>query len=289
MIYGWIFCLCLRAMTTLPTIMGYLVLQPSDGKRFEIIDGQQRLTTISLIVLSGLSYLKDLVKSGQDPQNNKSRAEQLQRNHIGYVDPITLVSRPKLELNRHSNRFHQNHLVPLEYLPQRNPNSSEHRLHRAFIWFKNKIESLFKTEPDGGEKFAGMLELLADHFFFTVITVNNELNAFAVFETLNARGVRLSATDLLKNYLFSVICSSNRHESELKTIEDHWERIIGLLGSESFPEFLRVYWNSKDKLVRKSHLFKTMHRSIDNRESAFRLLRDLDRSADIYDTLGGAR
>ena len=124
MIYGWIFCLCLRAMTTLPTIMGYLVLQPSDGKRFEIIDGQQRLTTISLIVLSGLSYLKDLVKSGQDPQNNKSRAEQLQRNHIGYVDPITLVSRPKLELNRHSNRFHQNHLVPLEYLPQRNPNSS---------------------------------------------------------------------------------------------------------------------------------------------------------------------
>ncbi|MYB34998.1 MAG: DUF262 domain-containing protein [Gammaproteobacteria bacterium] len=265
--------------------MGYLVLQSSDSKRFEIIDGQQRLTTISLIVLSGLSYLKDLIQSGQDPQNNMSRVEQLQRNYIGYIDPVTLVSQPKLELNRHNNRFYQNHLVPLAHLPQRNLNSSEHRLRKAFIWFKNKIESHFRTEPNGGEKFAGMLEVLADRFFFTVITVNNELNAFTVFETLNARGVRLSATDLLKNYLFSIICTPNRHESELKTIEDHWERIVGLLGSESFPEFLRIYWNSRNKLVRKAHLFKTIRRSIDNRESAFQLLRDLDHSADIYAAL----
>ena len=42
-----------------------------------------------------------------------------------------------------------------------------------------------------------------DKLFFTIITVTDELNAFKVFETLNARGVRLSATDLLKNYLFS--------------------------------------------------------------------------------------
>lgn len=40
---------------------------------------------------------------------------------------------------------------------------------------------------------------------FTVITVTDELNACKVFETLNARGVRLSSTDLLKNYLFSLI------------------------------------------------------------------------------------
>ncbi len=35
--------------------MGYLVLQSSDSKRFDIIDGQQRLTTISAMVLAGLS------------------------------------------------------------------------------------------------------------------------------------------------------------------------------------------------------------------------------------------
>lgn len=38
--------------------MGYLVLQSSDSKRFEIIDGQQRLTTISLMILAGLGHLQ---------------------------------------------------------------------------------------------------------------------------------------------------------------------------------------------------------------------------------------
>ena len=55
-----------------------------------------------------------------------------------------------------------------------------------------------------------------DRLFFTIITVTDELNAFKVFETLNARGVRLSATDLLKNYLFSVVSRGDPHESEIQ-------------------------------------------------------------------------
>ncbi len=85
-----------------------------------------------------------------------------------------------------------------------------------------------------------------DKLFFTVITVTDELNAFKVFETLNARGVRLSATDLLMNYLFTVISAQTAsHEVELRSLEDRWERMVGLIGSESFPEFLRIYWNRR--------------------------------------------
>jgi uncharacterized protein with ParB-like and HNH nuclease domain len=59
---------------------------------------------------------------------------------------------------------------------------------------------------------------MSDKLFFTVITVTDELNAYRVFETLNARGVRLSATDLLKNYLFSVLHRYPEHEHELKNL-----------------------------------------------------------------------
>ena len=121
--------------------------------------------------------------------------------------------------------------------------------------------------------------------FFTVITVTDELNAFKVFETLNARGVRLSATDLLKNYLFSIIASQDTHETELKALEERWERIVGLLGSESFPEFLRVFWNSRNALVRKAELFKTIRRKVATREAAFKLLRRLDHCAGLYAAL----
>jgi hypothetical protein len=265
--------------------LGYLVLQSSDNKRFDIIDGQQRLTTISVIILAGLGHLQDLVASDLDAKNNAKRKEQLQNSYIGYLDPVSLVPQSKLELNRHNNRFYQTYLVPLEKIPQRGLNASEHQLRKAFFWFKEKIKVRFGMKNESGKELTAFIDALVDKLFFTVITVTDELNAFKVFETLNARGVRLSATDLLKNYLFSVVSTQDIHESEMKGLEDRWERIVGLLGSESFPEFLRIFWNSKNKLVRKSDLFKTIRRRINTRSLAFELVRDLDASAATYAAL----
>ncbi len=265
--------------------MGYLVLQSADSKRFDIIDGQQRITTLSLMILAGLGHLKDLVLAGVDAENNQRRRDALQNSYIGYLDPVSLIPRPKLELNRHNNRFFQTYLVPLETLPQRGLNASEHQLRKAFIWFRDKLKARVGQQADSGERLAAFLDTLVDKLFFTVITVTDELNAFKVFETLNARGVRLSATDLLKNYLFSVISAGDSHENELKALEERWERIVGMLGNESFPEFLRVFWNSRYALVRKSDLFKTIRRHVNTREKAFKLLRGLDRSAEIYAAL----
>src|SRR5579871_2368101 len=51
--------------------MGYLVLQTKDNKNFEVIDGQQRLTTLSVLVLAVLKVLQDLVETSVEPENNK--------------------------------------------------------------------------------------------------------------------------------------------------------------------------------------------------------------------------
>ncbi|MEL7332481.1 MAG: DUF262 domain-containing HNH endonuclease family protein [Cyanobacteria bacterium J06560_2] len=265
--------------------LGYLVLQSSDNKQFDIIDGQQRLTTLSVMVLAGLSHLEDLIKSGLDADKNKRRKEQLQNSYIGYLDPVTLVPRSKLTLNRHNNQFYQTYLVPLERVPRRGLNLSEHQLRKAFSWFKERIKTQVGNHVDSGKDFAAFIDKLVDRIFFTVITVTDELNAFKVFETLNARGVRLSATDLLKNYLFSIISTEDTHENEVQALEDLWERVVGVLGSESFPEFLRIYWNSSHKLVRKTDLFKAVRRNVTTREEAFSLVRDFDAYADVYTAL----
>ena len=262
--------------------MGYLVLQSSDSKQFDIIDGQQRLTTLSVMVLAGLAHLNDLIEADLDASDNQKRKEQLQSSYIGYLDPVTLVPRSKLTLNRHNNRFYQTYLVPLERIPSRGLNASEHQLRKVFNWFKDRIKSVVGTQKSSGKKFAEFVDALVDKLFFTVITVTDELNAFKVFETLNARGVRLSSTDLLKNYLFSVISSEETHEAEVQALEDLWERVVGLLGSESFPEFLRIYWNSRHKLVRKTDLFKTVRQDVKTRQEAFSLVRNFDYHADVY-------
>ena len=262
--------------------MGYLVLQSSNNKQFDIIDGQQRLTTISILILAALAHLQNLVNKAIDPDKNQRRKDNLQNSYIGYVDPVSLIPRSKLELNRHNNRFYQTYLVPLEPIPVRGLNASEHQLRKAFNWFRDKIAA---RSQQSGEAVAIFVDTIVDKLFFTAISVTDELNAFKVFETLNSRGVRLSATDLLKNYLFSVIASGNTHETELKALEEKWERIVDELGSESFPDFLRVYWNSCHKLVRKADLFKTIRRHVTTKEQSFALLRELDRSASIYAAL----
>lgn len=265
--------------------MGYLVLQTANNKNFDIIDGQQRITTVSVLILAALNHLLELADAGHDGENNRRRKEQLQNSYIGYVDPVTLVTRTKLELNRHNNRFYKTYLAPLEPMPQRGLNASEHQLRKAFLWFRDRIRGHVGMESDSGQRLAQFVDTLVDKLFFTSITVTDELKAFKVFETLNARGVRLSATDLLKNYLFSVLSTSDTHETELRALEDRWERIVGLLSSESFPEFLRVFWNSRNKLVRKSDLFKTIRKNVRTREQGFQLMRDLDRCAEVYAAL----
>jgi uncharacterized protein with ParB-like and HNH nuclease domain len=52
--------------------MGYLVLQSPDSKQFDIIDGQQRITTLSVMILAALSHLEDIAASGVDTEKKPS-------------------------------------------------------------------------------------------------------------------------------------------------------------------------------------------------------------------------
>lgn len=258
--------------------MGYLVLQTSDNKKFTVIDGQQRLTTLSILILGVLKVLNDFVERGIDVEANKIRIDSYRKSYIGTLNTITLISDNKLKLNRNSDEYYKNNLVLLKDLPLRNTNTSEKHMRECFLWFYNKLSKQFSN----GQEVAEFIETIVDKLFFTVITVTDQINAFKVFETLNARGVQLSSSDLLKNYLFSVIDQTQPHISEIEELENLWSRVIGKLGNNKFEDYLRYYWNSKNKLVRKNQLFKTIRNVIKTKEDTFNLIRDLDDTADLY-------
>ena len=258
--------------------MGYLVLQTSNNKEFQIIDGQQRLTTMSLLILSTLKCLKELVDSGIEAENNLKRKDSLLNSYIGYVDPVTLISNNKLKLNRNSDDYYKQHLVLLKELPLRNTNSSEKHMRECFNWYYDRIKKEFNT----GESLAAFIDNIVDKLFFTVIEVTDQLNAFKVFETLNARGVQLSSADLLKNYLFFVVDETKPHISEIEELENIWSKIVGKLGEQKFEDYLRYYWNSINKSVGKKNLFKTIKGSIKSKDQVFELIRNLNDTADLY-------
>lgn len=263
--------------------MGYLVLQSTNSRLFEVIDGQQRLTTISLIVLAAMRLLQKNIRSGKNAENDQRRLDQLRNTYIGYLDPVSLVARNKLKLNRHNDPYYRNYLVPLtDSLPRRGFPASTHSMRKAFEWFEKRLNEHVKGDVDTGLALTKFVDAMSDKLFFTVITVSDEINAYKVFETLNARGVRLSTTDLLKNYLFSILARGEESEQELEALEQRWESIVDRLGSEGFPDFLRMHWNSRHAFARQAELFKVLRHSIKDREEVFTLLRQMDEDLDAY-------
>jgi Protein of unknown function DUF262/Protein of unknown function (DUF1524) len=263
--------------------MGYLVLQSIDGRNFDVVDGQQRMTTLSLIILAVLKNLSRLSAAGIDSDRNNRRAVQLRNTYVGYLDPVSLVPRSKLTLSRNNDRYYQTWLVPLtEQLPVRGFRDSEHQLRRAFLWFDKRVSDWMQPASDKGESLAQFVESMSDKLFFTVITVADELNAYKVFETLNSRGVRLSVTDLLKNYLFSIAHRGEQPEAEMQALEDRWDTMTARLGEEKLTDFLRVHWNSRRPSVRQSELFKLIRERVKERRTAFELLREMEEDIDSY-------
>lgn len=263
--------------------MGHLVLQSKDNRTFDVIEGQQRLTTIMLIILAALKNLARLIAEKNNPENNQQRMDQIRQTYIAYLDPVTLVPRTKLTLNRNNDVYFQNYLIPLDHLFQSGCKESERRLCKALEWFAIKMSEYAKIAGgDEGVTLASLVESISDRLFFTVISVTDEFNAYQVFETLNARGIPLSSTDLLKNHLFSVLYGDKDHLHDMKTLEDRWEAMVVRLGSESFPDFLLVYWISRHTLVRQSELFRTIRSSVTSREEVFELLQGMEADMNSY-------
>ena len=258
--------------------MGYLVLQKQNINTFKIIDGQQRLTTISLIILAALQTIQR-----SDNQQDKKRLDLIRNHYISAENISTLAIDYKLELNRNNNEYYRSELASLSESPRkRSIKQTEHLMRKAKEFYEDKINKLTLNST----QLADFIDnVLAHYLIFTVITVGDDVNAYKVFETLNARGVQLSTPDLLKNHLFSLIDPKGEYGKLIEQQEEKWSLILSSLGTEDFSKFLRCYWNSQQPLVTKTNLFRSIKKQYQSKEHAINLLDDLKKRSSIYAAL----
>ncbi|MFQ3596871.1 MAG: DUF262 domain-containing HNH endonuclease family protein [Chloroherpetonaceae bacterium] len=264
---------------------GYVVLQESEKKKFSIIDGQQRLTTIAIISLACIKLLDEWIQNGIDAESNKQRKEKLIERFIGNRPASSLKLSSKLRLNKNSDGFFQSYLID-----QREPRNksklkpTEKLLWSAFEYFCKKVREKFQASQSGEAVAFFLEETLAEGLLFTTIYVDDDINAYKVFETLNARGVKLSTADLLKNYIFSLAASGGN--SDFEHAEQQWQKINETLRDNELPAFLRYYWASRYPIETKKNLFKAIKKQIDTAEKSFELLNRLEETVDLFVALG---
>jgi len=263
--------------------MGSIVLLNRGGSIYQIIDGQQRFTTLSILSLAIIFKLKELASNDIEKNDNTERVENLMKDYIAKKDSASLTYSSKLFLNENNDSFYQRLLAFKKPININKLLSSEKLLWGAYEFFKTKVDELYKGINNGKDLALFLTKVIGERLLFIQITVEDELNAYTVFETLNSRGVELTSTDLLKNYLFSLVAKST---SDLDHAKKQWNKIINIIGLKNFPTFLRHYLNSKMKLINKGYLFKAIKSTVKIDEDVFELLDSLEESAYIYIALG---
>ena len=262
--------------------MGYVVFQEQEGKTktLLIIDGQQRFSTLSVLCLSAIRLLKEWADADIDQANNNIRIDKLTEKFLGNFSTSKLTITPKLFLNKNNDDFYKSYLLNHRKPPAISKlKPSQLKLWQAYEFFYSKLKERMISKS--GEELAVFIDdEISNALVFTTINVSDDLNAYKVFETLNARGVKLSPSDLVKNYLFSKAFSSST--SELEETERRWQNINDYLGKSDLPTFIRHYWNSRNELVRVSNLFRAIKNEVQNPNQVFELLNELENLAPVY-------
>ena len=278
----WNDILDLRAKPDERHYMGALVVEARSDREFRIIDGQQRLATLSIFALAIVARLKAMAAGGTDSPANLERAESLRNRFVGEKDPASLIESSKLHLNETDNGFYQDYLVQLRTPtnPRGLPKSSR-LLWDCFQYFSSQLRTVPEFASDGQALAQLLSESIARQLLFILITVDDELNAYVVFETLNARGLELSSTDLLKNYLFSRIGTP----SDLDALRRRWRTLITVVRQERFPEFLRYHLLCEQPKIRSQRLFKMVRERVGSSQQVFDLMEALDAKGELYAAL----
>jgi len=200
--------------------LGPMILIKSQNGYFDVVDGQQRLTTLTIL----FCVLRDLyLKKDNRIQNAiKSLVDQKYR--------LRLIT----QLN-YQNQFENEILDSVKFpVPKETKKKREEsNFINAAVIFKEKIDSI--KDPETINKF---VEYLLNRVILITVVCSNQSFAIKLFQILNTRGLELSNADLIKSYLYGN-CDSTRRGQFISTWKEM--EIISEQVDESLSELFTYY------------------------------------------------
>ncbi len=260
--------------------LGSIVVTQDPNKRPKIVDGQQRLATCLIF----LAAVRDHLYTHDDVE----RAQILENMYLTTRDPDTLDPEPHLQLNGADNEFFRQYVLARPDAKERQQATPSQRSHHKIInaasiaaeWVKREASS---ARP--GQAYSRLKvwkDFIEDRARVIWVQVGDDSTAFKIFETMNDRGLGLSASDLLKNYLFA-----QAHEGRKDEAFQKWFFMQGTIegvddDKHALVTFIRQYWLSAKDHTTKDELYANIKRKVNSENKALELLSDLTTSASNY-------
>ncbi|MGD0388973.1 MAG: DUF262 domain-containing HNH endonuclease family protein [Tepidisphaeraceae bacterium] len=260
--------------------LGLLVVAQKDGGPSEVVDGQQRLATTTILLAAIRDYLLD-----HDPKI----AAGIESQYLMSFDIEEEKNKAHLRLNIEDNPFFFDRVLSRPGSKERTqvkPTIPSHRkIDRAAEIAEEYVKKLVAgvSHNDAIKRLKKWVAFIRDGVRVIWFVVPDYRHAYLIFETLNNRGLDLAISDLIKVYLFS--CAGDQEE----VVYSNWIGMQGSLRTVSSEDisttYIRHLWISKNGPVRADKLYDSIKAKIRREDPAIEFSRTLKEGAVVYAAL----
>ena len=215
--------------------LGPMILIRTNDGYFEVVDGQQRLTTLMIL----FCVLRDLYLKGDNRILNAIKSLVDQKYRLRLITQL-----------HYQNEFEQEILDGIK-LPQNKLTKKQREKNKfinAALIFRNKLKSI----EDADEQITKLVDYLLNKVIMITITCSKQSFAIKLFQVLNTRGLDLTNTDLIKSYLYGRLDDERKREQfvatwrEIETISKQIEEDVE--GLFTYYEYYLLARNPKYSL-----------------------------------------
>lgn len=229
---------------------------PEGVAKFLLIDGQQRLTTIFILLTLLRNKARELQKQDfAEEINNTLLVNPYKKDNDFFKLMPTQVDRDiyKNFINGKSNEI-------------------ENQLTRAYNFFEKKL----KQVPLEHEK---LKKIITSYFSVVSIVLDTDDNPYLVFESLNAKGRPLTQADLIRNYFFMRIHIDNQDE----VYSSYWQPMQTAL-NDSLTEYIRHYLMRDGSIIKQNDVYYALKERV-SQTNAIDYLKELQKYSVYYQRL----
>ena len=258
-----------------------IVVAPNKADYIEVYDGQQRIATTMILIAAIRDFMQTVLK---DP---KEAAIITDKYLIGAERRSQEV--PKFTLSNSDSDYFVNRILRPPDSAERKASDAQRDSHELIDQAAQEAAEFIKaiTKNLHSDAQSKLLQEWIDYLEKSArviwVEVQDQATAYRIFETMNDRGLKLSAADLVKNYLYSLASSA----ANASQITYHWQSMTAVLESlgredGDIVDYLRYYWITGHGHTRSTDLFDRIKKENASENTAMNLSADIDQRSNDY-------